>query len=238
MAGGEQMSRMSISQLVDSASELLRFHTARAALVAYLATAAELRWRFRRLNKSDRRLQAVDELTAAGICSFRMCADACAFLFAQSQPDRSIPGFNSAGDVFYGRSLACATRAADWEPATLQLPAKRPRKKTDHPATRLLDRTLLRDLAQHADDFMAAVRALPHFQPAWEDGPTSAEHFGRRLYVGRLRVCEQRFHKQFARAAGLLDETPLCAQDRCELLLLLSRRIPAAVARHVDAFVA
>ena len=37
--------------------------------------------------------------------------------------------------------------------------------------------------------------------------------------------------------AGLLDETPLCAQDKCELLLLLSRRIPAAVARHVDAFV-
>ena len=86
---------------------------------------------------------------------------------------------------------------------------------------------------------MAAVRALPHFQPVWEDGPTSAEHFGRRLCVGRLRVCEQRFHKQFARAAGLLDETPRCAQDRCELLLLLiSRRIPATVARHVDAFVA
>ena len=61
-------------------------------------------------------------------------------------------------------------------------------------------------------------------------------YFGRRLYVGRLRVCEQRFRKQFARAAGLLDETPLCAQDRCELLLL-SRRIPAAVARHVDACV-
>ena len=113
-AGEVQMSQMPISQLVDGASELLRFHTARAALVAYLATAAELRWRFRRLNKSDRRLQAVGELTAAGICSFRMCADACAFLYAQSQPDRSSPGFNSAGDVFYGRSLACATRAADW----------------------------------------------------------------------------------------------------------------------------
>ena len=79
---------------------------------------------------------------------------------------------------------------------------------------------------------------LPHFQPAWEDRQASSECFGRRLYVGRLRVCEQRFHKQFARAAGLLDETPLCEQDRCELLLLLSRRIPAAVARHVDAFVA
>ena len=123
-----QVSQMPISQLAGSASDLLRFHTARAALVAYLATAAELRWRFRRLNKSDRRLQAVDELTAAGICSFRMCADACAFLFAQSQPDRSIPGF-SAGDVFYGRCLACATRAADWVPAAPEPPAKRPQKK-------------------------------------------------------------------------------------------------------------
>ena len=236
MAGGMQVSQMPISQLAGSASDLLRFHTARAALVAYLATAAELRWRFRRLHKSDRRLQAADELMAAGICSFRMCADACAFLYAQRQPDRSIPGFNSAGDVFYGRSLACATRVADGEAAALEPPAKRPRKKEDRPAIRLLDRTLLRDLAQHADDFMAAVRALPHFQPAWEDGPTSSAYFGRRLYVGRLRVCEQRFHKQFARAAGLLDETPLCAQGRCELLLL-SRRNPAAVARHVDAFV-
>jgi hypothetical protein len=79
---------------------------------------------------------------------------------------------------------------------------------------------------------------LPHFQPAWEDRQASSECFGRRLYVGRLRACKQRFHKHFARAAGLLDETPLCAQDRCELLLLLSCRIPAAVARHVDAFVA
>ena len=231
------MSRMSISQLVGSASELLRFHTARAALVAYLATAAELRWRFRRLNKSDRRLQAADDLVAAGICNFRMCADACAFLYAQRQPDRSIPGFNSAGDVFYGRSLACATRAADWEAAALEPPAKRPRKKKDRPAIRLHDRTLLRDLAQHADDFMAAVRALPHFQPAWEDGPTSSVYFGRRLYVGRLRVCEQRFHKQFARAAALLDETPLCAQDKYDILLLLNRRVPAATARHVLVFI-
>ena len=47
-AGEVQMSQMPISQLVDGASALLRFYTARAALVAYLATAAELRWRFRR----------------------------------------------------------------------------------------------------------------------------------------------------------------------------------------------
>ena len=53
----------------------------------------------------------------------------------------------------------------------------------------------------------------------------------------RGETIEQRFHQQYAGAAGLLDETPLCAQDRCELLLLLSRRIPPAVARHVDAFV-
>ena len=152
------MSQMPISQLVDGASELLRFHTARAALVAYLATAAELRWRFRRQHKSDGRLQAADELMAAGIYSFRMCADACAFLHAQRQPDRSIPGFNSAGDVFYGRSLACATRAADWEAAALEPPAKRPRKKKDRPAIRLLERTLLRDLAKQ----------MSSTQPIWQ----------------------------------------------------------------------
>ena len=174
---------------------------------------------------------------AAGISSFRMCADACAFLYAQRQPDRSIPGFNSAGDVFYGRSLACATRVADGEAAAREPPAKRPRKQDVCPAIRLLDRAILRDLAQHADGFMAAVRALPHFQPAWEDGPASSGYFGRRLYVGRLRVCEQRFHKQFARAAGLLDETPLCAQDKYDILLLLNRRVPAATARHVLVFI-
>ena len=53
----------------------------------------------------------------------------------------------------------------------------------------------------------------------------------------RGETTEQRFHQQFAGATGLLDETPLCAQDRCDVLLLLSRRIPPTVARHVDAFV-
>ena len=67
--------------------------------------------------------------------------------------------------------------------------------------------------------------------------------FARAAWCGsdsaRGETIEQRFHQQFAGAAGLLDETPRCAQDRCELLLLLiSRRIPATVARHVDAFVA
>ena len=65
---------------------------------------------------------------------------------------------------------------------------------------------------------------LPHFQPAWEDRQASSECFGRRLYVGRLRACKQRFHKHFARAAGLLDETPLCAQDKYDILLLRPRR--------------
>ncbi len=35
----------------------------------------------------------------------------------------------------------------------------------------------------------------------------------------RGETIEQRFHQQFAGAAGLLDETPLCAKDRYDVLL-------------------
>ena len=41
MAGGVQMSQMPISHLVGSASDLLRFHTARAAVVPFAVGALD-----------------------------------------------------------------------------------------------------------------------------------------------------------------------------------------------------
>ena len=54
----------SFSQLASEASDLLHFHTARAALIAYLASADELSW-------TDKLCQAVLRPLDAGITHFR-----------------------------------------------------------------------------------------------------------------------------------------------------------------------
>ena len=120
---------MSISQPVSNASDLprlhtavmsstvealsgsmLRFHSARAALMAYLQTSDELRWRVRHLlNKSDRVTQAVERLVNAGIGNFRYCADACAYLYAREHEGCAFPGgrvlWTQLGKWFARRSV-------------------------------------------------------------------------------------------------------------------------------------
>ena len=60
-----------ISRLAGEASGLLRFHTARAALIAYLASAEELRWRTGQLlYKTNQLFQAVARLLDAGVSHF------------------------------------------------------------------------------------------------------------------------------------------------------------------------
>jgi hypothetical protein len=217
---------------------MLRFQSARAALMAYLRASAELRWRVcHLLNKSDRLVQSVERLLNAGIGNFRSCADACAYLYAGEHKGCSFPGVESWGDEFYGRSLQCGSRVDLWDSSTVPAPFKRARRGKQR-ALQLLDRTLLRDVGVHGFDFMAAVRKLPHFKPRWEKGKTFAGYPLENFYDGKLISCESRFRKLFLIASDLIESLPLCAQDEYQILSVLSRKLPAVAARHVLSFVA
>ena len=215
---------------------MLRFQSARAALMAYLQASEELRWRVRHLlNKSDRLAQAVERLLNAGIGNFRSCADACAYLYAREHKGCSFPGGGTWGDVFYGCSLDCGSRVYQWDSSTVP-PFKRARRCKQR-SLQLLDRALLRDVGAHAFDFMAAVRKLSHFKTLWENGKTFAGYPLEGFYDGKLLSCERRFQKLFLAASDLLESLPLCAQDEYDILLVLGRGLPAAAARHVMGFV-
>ena len=226
-----------VQALGELSDAMLRFQTARAALMAYLRASEELRWRVcHHLNKSDRLAQAVERLLNAGIGNFRSCADACAYLYAREHKGCSFPGSGTWGEVFYGPSLACGSRVDMWDSSNAP-PAKRARR-SEHRSLQLLDRTLLRDLGVHAFDFMAAVRKLPHFKPLWEKGKTFAGYPVEGFYDGMLISCEHRFQKLVVTASDLLESLPLCAQDKYDVLLVLNWALPAAAARLVLSFVA
>ena len=216
---------------------MLRFHSARATLMAYLRASEELRWRVcHLLNKSDRLAQAVERLLNAGIGNFRSCADACAYLYAREHKGLSFPGSRTWGEVFYGPSLECGSRVDMWDSSTAP-PSKRARRSKRR-ALQLLDRSLLRDLGVHGFNFMAAVRKLPHFKPLWENGKTFAGYPVEGFYDGMLISCERRFQKLVITASDLLETLPLCAQDKYDVLLVLNWALPAAAARLVLSFVA
>ena len=226
-----------IEALAERAEAMLLFHDARAALMGYLRASEELRWRvYHLLNKSDRLAQAVERLLNAGIGNFRSCAEACAYLYAKQRTGCSFPGFVAWGGVFYGRSLNGGSRVDLWEGVAAP-PFKRARQSRVR-VPQLLDRTLLRDVGARAFEFMAAVRKLPYFKPLWEKGETFAGHALESFYDGRLISCERRFRKLFLTASGLVDASPLCAQDKYDISLILSRRLPTTAARQVLSFVA
>ena len=85
---------------------------------------------------------------------------------------------------------------------------------------------------------MRAVRALPHFNPAWEKKTVRG---GPALVVedGDLRASEARFRTNFSKAERVLEDTPLCAQDWLDMALVLRRGLLASdVAQKVLRFVA
>ena len=84
---------------------------------------------------------------------------------------------------------------------------------------------------------MRAVRALPHFNPAWERKMVSA---GPALVVedGDLLASEARFLTNLAKAESVLEETALCAQDWLDIALVLRRSLASGVAQNVLRFVA
>ena len=84
---------------------------------------------------------------------------------------------------------------------------------------------------------MRAVRALPHFNPAWERKIVRA---GPALVVadGNLRAREARFRANLAKAERVLEETALCAQDELSIALVLRKSLAGGVVQNVLRFVA
>ena len=110
-----------------------------------------------------------------------------------------------------------------------------PKQKPARPT--LLDRSLLRDVGERARAFMRAVRALPHFNPAWESKMVHAG-FAFVIADGDLRAKEAVFLKNLAKAEQVLEESPLCAQDVLDIALILRRALPSSdAAKSVLRFV-
>ena len=225
--------------------ELELFLDARAKFQEWLVAKEELLWRIRYvLPPGDKYRKAAERfIYNSGISHFQSCADDCAERFAAAQPNREFPCFESFIDVFYGDAQLVHTRVPEWAAAfrrTCSPPRKRrrgePKPRAKQPT--LLDRSLLRDAGRTAGDFMRAVRALPHFNPAWERKMVRA---GPALVVedGDLLASEARFRTNFAKAERVLEESVLCAQDWLDIALVLRRRLPASdVTRKVLRFVA
>ena len=57
------------------------------------------------------------------------------------------------------------------------------------------------------------------------------------LADGKLDARERKFFEKLSRAQKILDERPLCEQDKCDVLLCLCRFVPGNAARVVSQFV-
>ncbi len=221
-------------------AELHRFHAARAAFRAYLITKIELEWRVRRLLPGqDKFRKAVEQLVwTSGVSHFQSCADDCAARFGASSPGATFPGFDSFMDVFYGNAQQVDTRVPEWSRnllVQLSPPKRRKRgvKNTPRPRPTLLDRALLRDTGCYALAFMTAVRALPGFKKKWENKTVSSPVATFVAENGGLSAKESGFRRNFAKAERALDETPLCAQDVCDVALVLGRVLRSQLATRV-----
>ena len=214
------------------------FWLARTALRGYLAVRSELHWRVRNLyNKTDAFTKAVEAL--GGVEDFQSCADECAYSVARARGGDAFAclGLEHWMDAFYGKAWNIESRADEWS-ERLHLNASRPkRRRLSAPTSSLLDRTLLRDLGAHATSFMVAVRQLPYFKTDWNKKMLTVRVGPVLLADGRLDARESKFLQKLAKAQDILEARPLCAQDKCDVLLCLCRFVPGSAARAVCQFV-
>ena len=213
------------------------FCVARTALRRYLAARSELQWRVRNLyNKTDAFTKAVEGL--GGVEDFQSCADECAYLAHVRGGDAlACLGLEHWMDAFYGEAWNIESRADEWS-ERLHLNASHPkRRRLSAPTSSLLDRTLLRDLGAHATSFMVAVRQLPYFKTDWNKKMLTVRVGPVLLADGRLDAREKKFLQKLAKAHDILEARPLCAQDKCDVLLCLCRFVPGSAARAVCQFV-
>ena len=89
----------------------------------------------------------------------------------------------------------------------------------------------------HATSFMSAVRQLPHFKKDWNKKMLTVRVGPVLLADGRLDARERKFLQKLAKAHDILGARPLCAQDKCDVMLCLCRFVPGSAARAVCQFV-
>ena len=211
---------------------------ARTALRGYLAVRSELHWRVRNLyNKTDAFTKAVEAL--GGVEDFQSCADECAYSVARARGGDAFAclGLEHWMDAFYGKAWNIESRADEWS-ERLHLNASRPRRRRlSAPTSLLLDRTLLRDLGAHATSFMVAVRQLPYFKTDWNKKMLTVRVGLLLLADGQLDARERKFFEKLTKAQKILEERPLCEQDKRNILLCLCRFVPGSAARVVAQFV-
>ena len=242
----ESHTRLGWKTMCATDPDLQCFLEARALLREWLVTKEELLWRIRHiLPERDGFRKATERLLYnSGVSHFQSCADDCAERFGATQADGRFPHFDSFIDVFYGDAQEVQTRVLQWSRRLFEVRSRSPprKKRRGDPKRKparptLLDRSLLRDVGERARAFMRAVRALPHFNHAWESKMVAA---GVALVVadGDLRAKEAVFLKNLAKAERVLEESPLCAQDVLDIVLILRQLLPASdVAKRVPSFV-
>ena len=224
-----------------SEEEARRFWLARTALRGYLVTKDELQWRVQNLYKrSDAFTKAVEGLRGMG--DFQSCADECAFAFARAHGRDAFAGLGLEHwmDVFYGEAWKVESRTDEWSEKlylNASLPKRRRLSASTSTRSSLLDRTLLRDLGAHATSFMVAVRQLPYFKKDWNKKELTTRVGPFLLADGELDARERKFFEKFIKAQKIIEERPLCAQDKRDVLLCLCRFVPGSAARAVCQFV-
>ena len=96
---------------------------------------------------------------------------------------------------------------------------------------------MLRDLGVHAKSFMVAVRQLPYFKQDWNKKQLTVRVGPLLLADGQLDARERKFFEKLTKAQRILEERPLCQQDKCDVLLCLCRFVPGSAARVIAQFV-
>ena len=221
--------------------EAQRFWLARTALRSYLVAKDELHWRAQNLYKrSDAFVKALEGIRGMG--DFQSCADECACEFARAHGRDAFAGLGLEHwmDAFYGEAWNIELRTDEWS-EKLYLNASRPKRRRLSASTStrgsLMDRALLRDLGAHATSFMVAVRQLPYFKQDWNKKELTVRVGPLLLADGQLDARERKFFEKLTKAQKILEERPLCEQDKRNILLCLCRFVPGSAARVVAQFV-
>ena len=224
----------------DETAELALFEQARTALQGFTASRYELLWRItHRLKTADKTRQTIARLLLGSpLGAFQTRADDCACIFADSRPNRDFPRYGNPIDVFYGDGLRVPSRADQWNDAWRQ--AQHAAKQRDMRMPRrvsgrltLLDKSILRDLGQHGEAFMSAVRKLPCFSTRW-NGKQPRNGF---VVDESLVACEKKFKKRYAAASLQLLSQPLTPEDAYSIALCFRRTLPASVVHYIIPFV-
>ena len=80
------------------------------------------------------------------------------------------------------------------------------------------------------------MKQLPYFKQDWDKKHLTARVGPLLLADGQLDARERKFFEKFIKAQKIIEERPLCAQDKRDVLLCLCRFVPGSAARTVCQF--